>query len=127
MPAKSPKGGVATAAPLSVTLDGDTFDLHPTFNTVERLNALFGGLKPAFQTVDNMNFKGTVRVIIAASTVHGIREDRVEQLARALWEHPKRSEVLDPVSRLLVLLLNGGKEPDKKDDEDELPPAAGNA
>ena len=84
------KGGVLTAAPLTVTIGDERFDLIPNLRAVKALTPVFDGLLPAFTRVRNIDPDTTVAVVLAASGVTKSAEETglgtwVNALSQLRW------------------------------------------
>lgn len=117
MAAKTKTKAVATAAPVFVVLDGETYELTPNINAVRALNATFGGLKPALDAVQALNYDALVQIVVAGAAVR-MKPSEIQRLGESLWRDPNRAEALTAVAEFLVLLLNGGKPAEDGGDAD---------
>lgn len=100
----------ATSPNLSVVLDGETYELVANISAVRAINARFGGLQAAFDSLRALNFDSVVGIVLAGSGAR-IKNAEANRLGEALWSADNRAEVLAVVSEFLVVLLNGGKMP----------------
>lgn len=109
------KGGVSTAPETVVTLGGTKYTLKPTINSVRAINSTLGGLRPALDAVQALNFDATATIIAAASGTE-MKAKTLRAMGDALWQAgDDRAAILGDVTEFLIVLLNGGKKVD--DDE----------
>lgn len=116
------KGGVSTAPETVVSLGGTKYTLKPTMNSVRAINSTLGGLRPALDAVQALNFDATATIIAAASGTE-MKAKTLRAMGDALWQAgDDRAAILGDVTEFLIVLLNGGKKVDddtdsKGDDE----------
>lgn len=124
MAAKPNKGGaVVTAKPITVTVNGETYELVANMAAVRMITGALGGLNPAFQALQNLNLDAAAQ-IISAGCGGKMKHSQVAELGEALWAADDRNEALGAVMEYMVLLLRGGK---AVDDEPAAEASEGNS
>lgn len=109
--------GTVTAMPITVSVGGKTYELSPTIGAVRLINGVFGGLKPALDAVQALNFDAVAQ-IINAGTGGKLKAKEVGAIGEALWTAEDRGDAMGATVEFLVTLLNGGRPPAPATEED---------
>lgn len=117
------KKSVVTAAPMTVTVGEDTYELIPSFAALRAINAALGGLKPAFRRIQDLDYEATAAVIAAGAGLK-LRPAQADALVKAVWKSDQRGEIGSVAIEYLLVMLNGGSQPD---DEVSQEQSEGNA
>lgn len=104
------KRSVVTAAPIKVDVAGAVYELRPTLAALRAISAALGGLKPAFQRIQDLDYEATAAVIAAGAGLK-LRPSEADALVEAVWTSDQRGEIGGAAIEFLVVLLNGGAPP----------------
>ena len=117
------KKSVVTAAPMKVDVGGTVYELRPTLAALRAISAALGGLKPAFQRIQDLDYEATAAVIAAGAGLK-LRPSEADALVEAVWTSDQRGEIGGAAIEFLVVLLNGGTPP--SDDQPAAEESEGN-
>lgn len=104
------------AGNVEVELWGEIVTLRPTLRAAQTLSKQNGGLMAAVQAVGRFDLEVMTSVIALGLNVTAPRE--VNDLAERVWS-TGMAELVEPVSRFLTILANGGRPVDEKTDGGE--------
>lgn len=94
-------------ATVTLTLGSTPYTLRPTYDASRILNRLAGGMLPLIRSVSNVD--GDMMTMIVAAGM-GAKGKAVEDIGRAVFEHGLE-DLVDPLTRYLTLICNGGRDP----------------
>jgi hypothetical protein len=103
--------GKTTYGQVEITLGDETYTLKPTLKAFETIEARFGGLRAAIDSVKQMSL-GAATAIIAAGT--GVGRNETKELKQAIMDEGLIN-VMPQITDFLMKLLN----PTGKNDDDE--------
>lgn len=99
-----------------VTVGDRDYTLKPTLGAVRKIEAMHGGLVPAFQMLSKGSVDGVTSIIAAGADLK--KQEQIEALAEDVFQAGVQSVALDLIPYISFLL-----KPSHKDDE----PGEGNA
>lgn len=99
----------------TVEIGDRTYELVCNRRAMKKISRKTGGLIPAMQAVANVNYDTIVAIIAAGA---GLDAKETTALDEALYDHGV-AETIEPVSKYLDLLFNGGEAPGDRKDSDE--------
>lgn len=107
---------------VEITLSGETLRLVACEDAADRIERQFGGLRPALPRLDNHNRRDFAAIIAAGA---GLTGKRAEALPSRIFRNGTLPLVA-PLSKFLVMLMNGGRlgDVDESDAETDGPSAA---
>lgn len=96
-----------------LTLCGEDFEMSATSRAIMRISDEFGGITGALTQVQKVDFRAAVKII-----KYGLNAD--DALAKRLDDLVFAEGIMNqiaPLTRFLMLLANGGREPKGEDDK----------
>lgn len=115
---------LATAAPITVTVGDDIYELKPTLAAVRSINAALGGLRPALQRIRDIDYDAFAAVIVAGAGLK-LKAAQATALVEAVWQSPNRMDIGSAAVDYLLVLLNGGSAPTEVEPGTEEPEGNG--
>lgn len=88
---------------IELVLDGHTYQLHPTLETMKRVNRKFGSLREALVRVQSLDFNAACAVIAIAS---GCKDDRQREAVEERVFRTGLVSVTGPIADLLGVLID---------------------
>ena len=96
---------------VDIKLDGETYQLTPSFNAARYFSKKYGGLFPLVDLINYGNLEAAIDVVWL-----GLGEDdetRRKEVSHKIYD-AGLSKLASPLVRYIILLANGGREPEPK-------------
>lgn len=100
-------------ATVKVELNGSEKELVPSLAALEYLNKEFGNIQAVLARLGTFDFEVYPKVLYAGLLHENKRSGTVEAAKSLVWE-TGMTELLQPFIRFVIILLNGGKEPEEE-------------
>lgn len=68
---------------ITVTLDGTEYELRPTLKACRKINAKFGGLRGALESLHNLDFDAIAFIVSAGAEI--VSKQAMEDVAEAVY------------------------------------------
>jgi hypothetical protein len=107
------------AGNIEITLDGEKVVLRPTLRAAQTISKQNGGIMSAVQAVANFDFETITSVIALGLNLTG--SVRVNEVAEKVYT-TGLVDLVEPVTKYLTVLANGGRSTEAKGGEEEQDP-----
>ena len=104
----------STPVEVAVVIAGEERFLRPTLRAAIAVNRRFGGFVGAFQKIGALDLEAAVHIVAAGLDRRD--PDDLKALERDVFEHGV-ALLVEPLSRYVEILSNGGREPGKEPEE----------
>jgi hypothetical protein len=106
------------AGNVDIMLDGQTVTLRPTLRAAQTISKQSGGILSALQAVGKFDLEVMTSIIALGLNVTTPRE--INDLAEKVWS-TGMADLVEPVTRFLTILANGGRPTDQGGEEAKDP------
>lgn len=104
---------------VTITLDGEDVVLKPSLKAAQTISKTSGGIISAVQAVGRFDFETMVTVIALGLGKTGTRD--VQELAEKVYTTGV-TELVEPVTKFLTIIANGGRPVETAGGEEEQDP-----
>ena len=101
---------------VDIDLNGKTYTLRPSLGAAKTVNGLHGGFVGVYAALQRFDMTTFAAVICAGTGTK--KPDSVAEVEEAVWQ-AGLEPLLPPLSRYVTILMNGGREPIARDDDEK--------
>lgn len=104
----------SAATEVAVVISGEERFLRPTLRAAIAVSRRFGGFLAAFQKIGGLDLEAATHIVAAGLDKRD--PDEIKEIEKAVFEHGV-ALLVEPLSRFVEILSNGGREPGKEPEE----------